>query len=63
MVEKGLARCIVEMELFKKRNEAYKQKHDAIVSGEEEHIIKMFDEIGKLYNGLYKQVENMTFDN
>ena len=54
-----IARATVENLLFLKREEAWKARDGAIKNGRTEQYIQMWNDIGNLYDELFKQVENM----
>ena len=54
-----IARVTVENHLFVERNKAWKARDGAIKRGRTEQYIQMWDDIGKLYDELFKQVESM----
>ena len=54
-----IARATVENRLFVERNKAREARDGAIKRGKTEQYIQMWDDIGKLYDELFKQVESM----
>ena len=59
-----VALASVENSLYIKRNRAWRIRDNAIKKGRKENIIKTYDDMGKIYDTLMKQVgEMMETDN
>ena len=54
-----VARATVECHLYVQRDDAWKARDGAIEKGDTKEHIQIWDDIGKLYDELLKQVEQM----
>lgn len=56
-----IARATVENHLFVQRNQAQRARDGAIEKGRSHQYIQMWDDMAKLYDELFKQIESMKY--